>query len=464
MRSPRRIFESARFAENPRHPTLMVGLFLIALSLRVVAAGAMLGLGYGFDNDEYEYVDPAKNIVKGLGYSMVPQGVMPSEPPVPTAFRLPGPSLIMAGVIFVFGENRAWLCAMSILVSSLAIPLMYLYARQVLKYQTAESAVASANALENSARELSAHQLALLAALVCAVYPSWVLNSITFKSEPYFGPLLILLLMSASEAARVRTAAAGLKTGLLWGLMTYVKPYGLPMTLLGAAQFWISDRCKKYLPAILMCFGFAVMLAPWAYRNWIVFDRFIPLATEGSETFLGANNPYVVDLPENRGKWLSPVNIDEYREALRPYKTELERQQVRMDIANKYLRENPSVIPWLAFWKIKNLYSFVSGSGWLTSAVIFFTWGILFSLFVIGLIRRTFSWSAELQLVLMWFLMQSIVTMVYYSGYSRGRLPMELMLIPWALISARSLWQSLRGGRKVAGQGDGQKSAEEIVE
>ena len=55
--------------------------------------------------------------------------------------------------------------------------------------------------------------------------------------------------------------------------------------------------------------------------------------------------------------------------------------------------------------------------------------------------------SSELQLILMWFVMRTIVTAVYSSGYTRGRLPLEILLIPWGVISARSLWAKSMGER-----------------
>jgi hypothetical protein len=41
--------------------------------------------------------------------------------------------------------------------------------------------------------------------------------------------------------------------------------------------------------ASVVCLAFAVVLAPWTARNWVVFDRPVLVATEGGETLAGAN-------------------------------------------------------------------------------------------------------------------------------------------------------------------------------
>ena len=420
---------------NPgRRNRLYLVLFVVGFLVRGPIGLSQWYLNAGLDNDEYEYVDPALNMTRGFGYSQVPQGTSPAAEPEPTAFRLPGPSLIMAGIIFVLGENRVWLILAACIASSLSIPVMYVYARQVLAGQV------------DDASAVTQHGFALVAAGVLAIYPLWVQHSYRCKSEPYFIGLLLLVFVAAGRYARQRDAGAGFKTGLLWAVLTYMKPYGLPMTLLGATQYFLLHRCRRILPSVCMVCGFGLLIVPWTVRNYVVMDALIPLATEGSETFLGANNPYVVDNPEHRGHWLSPMDIDEYRERLLPCKSELERQALRMDIAKAYLHDNPQVIPLLIWWKLQNLFSFVSGSGPVTTTVVLLTWGVLLSSFLAGLLLRMFRFNEDLQLLLMWFFMQSVVTAVYYSGYTRGRLPMEVLLIPWSLLVFRAAWLRRQSG------------------
>src|ERR1700744_874703 len=78
--------------------------------------------------------------------------------------------------------------------------------------------------------------------------------------------------------------------GLLWGLIALSNPSlllflpacGLWM-LFGAAQF-----SAAFGKAVLAGVVFLMCLAPWAWRNWVVFHAFIPIRGNfGAELYLG---------------------------------------------------------------------------------------------------------------------------------------------------------------------------------
>ena len=80
-------------------------LFLVALLARVAGA-AIIGISYPMDNDEPEYYYPAVHILKGEGYRKVPQQ-SPDGVAHLTAYRMPGPSLMLALGFSIFGESVA---------------------------------------------------------------------------------------------------------------------------------------------------------------------------------------------------------------------------------------------------------------------------------------------------------------------------------------------------------------------
>jgi len=91
-----------------RSSLLLIALYLVAMVIRLTAV-VSLGPSPGLDTDEIEYINAATCLSRGLGYAIVPQGMPQDSMPQRTAFRMPGPSLMMAGVISLFGENIRWL-------------------------------------------------------------------------------------------------------------------------------------------------------------------------------------------------------------------------------------------------------------------------------------------------------------------------------------------------------------------
>jgi hypothetical protein len=163
----------------------------------------------------------------------------------------------------------------------------------------------------------------------------------------------------------------------------------------------------------------------------------VPLATEGGETFLGSNNPYVVHDPHWHGIWIAPVGIAEYREQLKPIQDELQRSEVQYHLAVDYLRQHPGVIPGLVLNKLWRWLSPITGTEGLVRLLVLCSYGSLLLLLMVGVVRGGFPSSAALHLVLMCTLVMSAITVAYWGNLTRGRLPVELLWLPWAAAVAR---------------------------
>jgi len=64
--------------------------------------------------------------------------------------------------------------------------------------------------------------------------------------------------------------------GALFGLSTYVRPINLawPVVLLLAALLF---RRSRWRATVIMLVAHLVVVAPWIARNWVTFDRFVPM-------------------------------------------------------------------------------------------------------------------------------------------------------------------------------------------
>jgi len=147
------------------------------------------------------------------------------------------------------------------------------------------------------ARRLSGPAAGLLAAAVIAIYPALLEYQGMLMTEPLAATLLsgaVLAVIWASDPGR--GLAAWALPGALLGAMSLVRPEYLVVSLLiglvvGARGLRGSPRAGLARAGVLLA-ALVLVLAPWAVRNAIVLDRFVPISTGGSQVlFAGTYLP-----------------------------------------------------------------------------------------------------------------------------------------------------------------------------
>lgn len=126
-----------------------------------------------------------------------------------------------------------------------------------------------------------------------AIYPFWIVNT----GELADG-VVVTFLLSASLALGTRgSQMGGAFTSMLFGLtlagLAMVRAALLPFSAI--AFVWYLARCREvrsgWFAAMLALLGFANGLAPWAVRNWQVFDAPLPIADSAYLHLWMGNNP-----------------------------------------------------------------------------------------------------------------------------------------------------------------------------
>jgi 4-amino-4-deoxy-L-arabinose transferase-like glycosyltransferase len=132
------------------------------------------------------------------------------------------------------------------------------------------------------ARRLLGRAAGLVAGAIAAVYPLLFTADGALMSEPLYGTFLLGALLCASFAPS-RGRAASL--GALIGLAALTRGEGLALlVLLALPLLWRRPRLIGV--AVLAA---AVTIAPWTIRNALVFHRAVPISTNSSGLFVGAN-------------------------------------------------------------------------------------------------------------------------------------------------------------------------------
>jgi 4-amino-4-deoxy-L-arabinose transferase-like glycosyltransferase len=323
----------------------------------------------------------------------------------------------MAAALRMLGDSPRSIRLSAIAFSSLSAPLLLLFAL-----------------------EMSPFGVALASGFGCAVYPSWVFFSTSALTEPFFMPILIASLWFTAVAVRRGSYALAFLAGAVWGVAALVRPLAVPMAALVVGYFLWRKSLKS---AILFGLGCTLVLSPWLIRNELVFGHPI-LANEGGETFLGSNNPYVLDNPADYGMWVAPWQVPEYRALMAPMKDELKENQLEYDLGKDFLRRYPGAIPKLVFYKLVRWLTPVTHTPGYIRYLVLGSYGALQLLLFIGVVRGSLQRSPALHLVLLWSLVLCGLTVVYWGNLVRGRLPLELVWIPWGVLAAHNLASAQR--------------------
>ncbi|GCE19641.1 glycosyltransferase family 39 protein [Dictyobacter kobayashii] len=164
-------------------------------------------------------------------------------------------------------------------------------------------------------RELLNARLALLAGISAALYPGLYIYTGWLYSETlytFFLTALCYVLYRLQHKHQRSVGLALLAAGLL-GLLSLTRPNGLLMVVLFVAWLLILGWQKIFNWRLVLRLGIFVpllallLIAPWAWRNYLVAQRFLPVATGDGTVLLGSYNDQVAHKPWDQMTWLNPL-------------------------------------------------------------------------------------------------------------------------------------------------------------
>jgi hypothetical protein len=188
-----------------------------------------------------------------------------------------------------------------------------------------------------------------------------------------------------------------------------------------------------------MAAGYLVVYGPWVVRNQMVFHKLIPFATEGGETLLGSNNPYVLAEPKLHGMWVPPVKIPEYSERLKTIHDDLDRSRVQNQMAMDWMKQHPGELPKLVWYKELRFLTPVTVTRGFTRLAVLASYGVLLALLAVGVWKKSIRRSPALDVTVLWCLTMLAITAVFWGNLTRGRVPLEVSLLPWGAIAFDAL-------------------------
>ena len=257
--------------------------------------------------DEPSYNGEALKLLHGLVYD--------------SADRVPLYPLWVAALHALSGENYDVIPIVQAFVGAGTVLLTYLFGRRIF-----------------------GHWPALLAALLAA--GSYVLTrqSLYVLTEVLFTPALLLVAIALWDAME-RPSVARFAWAALWvGVADLVRPTLLffPLWVAGAlVLLWGVRRGGRYGATYALVV--ALVIAPWAVRNYVRFDTFLPLSTSNATLWLGS--PEYYHLVRDQGYtyervWDEVIYPDDPSV---PYPTSIEGDRYWSERAMRSIRAEPLV-------------------------------------------------------------------------------------------------------------------------
>lgn len=239
----------------------------------------------------------------------------------------PGYAVLMAAVTLIFGEPDAPLRLAQIIIAAAQAVMIVLIAAELLP-----------------------GALSIVAGLITAFSPHLAYYSIFLSPDSLaVFPILIsvYLIIRASKQPRLISIIGA---GILLGVSCWLRPNGLFLSLffsLAALVLFQQGRRLRY--AIALTVACVVVIAPITLRNWIVYDRIIPLSIGSGVTLVEGIAEY-----DKQGRFELPildpdVLVKEVEWYGRPdygqnlyYPDGIERDQARFARGFSVVRSNPA--------------------------------------------------------------------------------------------------------------------------
>lgn len=181
------------------------------------------------------------------------------------------------------------------------------------------------------ARFIANDDAARVASMLFALWPNLVFGIGTPEKELLVLSLLPWATLMLLSAVNNRRYALAFFAGTLLGVATLVQPSLQFLSIVGVILLLGSAGSMKRgaIGSILLLLGFAVLVAPWAYRNYGVFDEFVLVATNGGSVLYRANNSLATGGYTDRGE----IDIS--------HLSEVDQDREGRRLALEWIKDNP---------------------------------------------------------------------------------------------------------------------------
>ncbi|HEY7308587.1 MAG TPA: glycosyltransferase family 39 protein [Gemmataceae bacterium] len=141
--------------------------------------------------------------------------------------------------------------------------------------------------------------VAVLAGLLCALHPFWILDTATLADGTAAAFLLALALFFGARASQTSGPLSSLLYGLALAALALMRAALLPFAFVSLGWFLLRSRTltRGWLWGLLAFLGFIIGLAPWIVRNWQLYGEPVPIVDSTYYHLWVGNNPHATGGP-----------------------------------------------------------------------------------------------------------------------------------------------------------------------
>ena len=228
------------------------------------------------------------------------------------AYRPPGFPFLLTPLVAVFGVERTPVFVMNLgfyIATSIAVFFL--------------------------ARELACRRLGMISVLLLALWPGYIYNTGSIRSESAVIFLISLTMLAFFKVWNTKRPIYWMAiAGLSAGIAALFKPAYLLIPLLWVIYIIAAKRITlRSLPAFTaMLVVMLAVIAPWTARNYAVLSAFVPISTNSGLVFYSANNP------EATGGYTSTMTRDLPAEYV---KDEVQANRLGMQWGKEWILKHP---------------------------------------------------------------------------------------------------------------------------
>jgi 4-amino-4-deoxy-L-arabinose transferase-like glycosyltransferase len=391
---------------------ILVAVFVLAVGLRVAYLRASGVWDAPPENDGIEYDKLAANLLEGQGFAL--------DEGQPYGFRPPGFPAFVALIYAIFGRSCLAVRLVNAVLGGFTCVLVYFFTKRVWRWQTG-----------------------VIASLGTAAHPLLIYLTGIIYPECLILLLVAVVFLLTSHARETRRIGEVVPLGVVSAYLVFLRP---SLLLLGLAQTvwaWVTYKTvrRRLLASAVLVLILVVSVIPWSVRNYLVFDEFVWMSTNGGVTLWASNNPLAEGgwTEPSRRTWLEPEPPRDLRGW--PGLTETESEARFQAAGMRWIREHPADLLRLLPRKLVRAWSLAFGNEARTMdlpAVMRAAYALYLLVCLAGFVLSLRRWRDALTLYLPIVVLTG-ATLVFYGSTRQSSIMAPSLLIFAALACDRAI-------------------------
>lgn len=376
----------------------LIIITIAAISIRVATSFFLFNTS---ESKLFEYGILAKNLASGNGYSLfvyenekITLADSNQKNSLPSAYMMPGYTIMILPIFLCNQEN--------------AIPIIFLF-------QSLLSGIVVI-LLYKLTNQLFNKKVAFVSILLYSFLPEFIYSASTI------GPTIVYHIFILGILLLFSTLRNDFKKAFSIGTVFLIGIYLRPETVLFLIIISIVLIFQSYYRLVIIAVSIVVLgLTPWIIRNFIVFDKFIPLTTStGINLFRGHNKHFP-------GFWEDAYLAEKKLNVAHDKLFEANVNQMFLEETVKHIRENSEKNVFNILEKVFHLWGFYYYDSRTINIIYLLPWiGFLYLFFKSFFIHRNFSQNKFIYV----YLATATLTAMLFFALPRHQTIMKIAMMP----------------------------------